>query len=49
MTTVLIVKNGGTLETSIREPPPYLPPCKSSSTGKLQGYKTSDGNKLNVI
>ncbi|KAK4590459.1 hypothetical protein RGQ29_020848 [Quercus rubra] len=49
MTTVFIVKNGDTLETSIREPPPYLPPCKSSSTGKLQGYKNSDGNKLNVI
>ncbi|KAL4653174.1 hypothetical protein ACB092_01G284000 [Castanea dentata] len=31
MVTVFIVKNGGTLETSIRDPPPYLPPCKSSS------------------
>ncbi|KAK7855704.1 hypothetical protein CFP56_026949 [Quercus suber] len=49
MTTVSIVKNGGTLETSIRESPPYQPPCKSSSTGKLQGYKNSDGNKLNTI
>ncbi|XP_075651705.1 putative laccase-9 [Castanea sativa] len=49
MVTVFIVKNGGTLETSIRDPPPYLPPCKSSSTGKLQGYENSDGNKLNVI
>lgn len=31
MTTVFIVKNGGTPETSIREPPPYMPPCKDSS------------------
>lgn len=31
MTTVFIVKNGGTPETSIREPPPYMPPCKDSA------------------
>ncbi|XP_062158926.1 laccase-15-like isoform X2 [Alnus glutinosa] len=30
MNTVFIVKNGGTTETSIRQPPVYMPSCKSS-------------------
>ncbi|XP_030952115.1 laccase-15-like [Quercus lobata] len=28
MNTVMIVKNGGTPETSIRPPPTYMPPCR---------------------
>jgi hypothetical protein len=28
MNTVFIVKNGGTTETSIRQPPVYMPSCK---------------------
>ncbi|KAB1200095.1 putative laccase-9 [Morella rubra] len=28
MASVIVVRNGGTTETSIREPPPYLPSCK---------------------
>ncbi|KAG7942865.1 hypothetical protein I3843_15G008300 [Carya illinoinensis] len=28
MNTVFIVKNGGTVETSIRQPPAYMPSCK---------------------
>ncbi|EEF35293.1 laccase-2 [Ricinus communis] len=30
MDTVIIVKNGGTNDTSIRSPPPYMPPCSMS-------------------
>lgn len=49
MDTVFIVKNGGTPETSIREPPPYMPPCKSSSVNKLQQFENLDGHKSNMI
>ncbi|KAM3729850.1 hypothetical protein ACB098_12G041900 [Castanea mollissima] len=49
MSSVFIVKNGGTPETSIREPPPYLPPCKDSFTSRLLQYENSDGNRLNKI
>ncbi|KAM3759982.1 hypothetical protein ACB098_01G160600 [Castanea mollissima] len=31
MNTVMIVKNGGTPETSIRPPPTYMPPCRPLS------------------
>ncbi|KAK7844864.1 laccase-14 [Quercus suber] len=45
MDTVFIVKNGGTRETSIREPPPYMPPCSSSAI-RLQRLDNS-GEKIN--
>ncbi|XP_030461528.2 putative laccase-9 [Syzygium oleosum] len=32
MDTVFIVKNGTTAETSIREPPVYMPPCETDSS-----------------
>uniref|UniRef100_A0A2N9EJB1 Laccase n=1 Tax=Fagus sylvatica TaxID=28930 RepID=A0A2N9EJB1_FAGSY len=44
MDTVFIVKNGGTPETSIREPPPYMPPC-TASTIRLQSFDNS--NQIN--
>ncbi|KAL4651684.1 hypothetical protein ACB092_01G178700 [Castanea dentata] len=45
MDTVFIVKNGGTPETSIREPPPNMPPCSSSAI-RLQRLDNS-GEKIN--
>jgi hypothetical protein len=41
MAAVFIVKNGGTAETSIRKPPPHLPPCKVPLRSWLQN---SDGS-----
>lgn len=43
MNTVLIVKDGGISETSIRKPPPYLPPPNDSPTiqdsaGEVDGF-----------
>ncbi|XP_037492949.1 putative laccase-9 [Jatropha curcas] len=35
MDTVIIVKNGGTPQTSLREPPAYMPSCDDSPTIKL--------------
>uniref|UniRef100_A0A7N2MGL1 Plastocyanin-like domain-containing protein n=1 Tax=Quercus lobata TaxID=97700 RepID=A0A7N2MGL1_QUELO len=49
MNSVFIVKNGGTKETSIREPLPYLPPCKDSFTSRLQQYENSAAYRLNKI
>ncbi|KAM4131208.1 hypothetical protein ACJW30_01G160500 [Castanea mollissima] len=45
MDTVFIVKNSGTPETSIREPPPNMPPCSSSAI-RLQRLDNS-GEKIN--
>ncbi|KAG7942869.1 hypothetical protein I3843_15G008600 [Carya illinoinensis] len=36
MNTVFIVKNGGTAETSIRQPPAYMPPCKVPLKSSLE-------------
>ncbi|KAJ9166864.1 hypothetical protein P3X46_021558 [Hevea brasiliensis] len=36
MDTVIIVKNGGTPETSLREPPAHMPPCHYSPTIELR-------------
>ncbi|XP_040998347.1 putative laccase-9 [Juglans microcarpa x Juglans regia] len=49
MNTVFIVRNGDTPETSIREPPPYLPPCTGSSPIQLLHFDNSNENKLNMI
>ena len=49
MNSVFIAKNGGTPETSIREPLPYLPPCKDSFTSTLQQYENSAAYRLNKI
>ncbi|XP_024178777.2 laccase-14 [Rosa chinensis] len=38
MNTVMIVKNGGTPETSIRRPPPYLPPCNGSPANVFEQF-----------
>ncbi|GKV09184.1 hypothetical protein SLEP1_g20724 [Rubroshorea leprosula] len=41
MNVVIIVKNGNTLETSMREPPPYMPHCDDSSRIRLwRNYDT---------
>ncbi|PKI62379.1 hypothetical protein CRG98_017185 [Punica granatum] len=32
MDTVLIVKNGGSASTSVRPPPPYMPPCDNATS-----------------
>ncbi|KAL3735431.1 hypothetical protein ACJRO7_024546 [Eucalyptus globulus] len=37
MDYVFIVKNGDTEETSMRPPPPYMPPCVASKKDKLFG------------
>nr|XP_011458458.1 PREDICTED: laccase-14-like isoform X2 [Fragaria vesca subsp. vesca]XP_011458459.1 PREDICTED: laccase-14-like isoform X2 [Fragaria vesca subsp. vesca] len=36
MSFVLIVKDGGEPKTSMREPPPYMPPCTDSPTIRLR-------------
>ncbi|KAB1200094.1 Laccase-21 [Morella rubra] len=46
MDTVFIVRNGGNPETSIREAPPNLPPCKGSSVISLQHSKNRHQNGL---
>lgn len=46
MDTVLIVKNGGTPETSMRPPPSYMPPCKASLVGFLRALNVSDETSL---
>ncbi|KAK9271851.1 hypothetical protein L1049_002216 [Liquidambar formosana] len=46
MSTVFIVKNGGTPETSIRDPPPNLPTC-SGFTTRIQ--RLGEVNKSNMI
>lgn len=46
MDTVLIVKNGGTAETSMRPPPSYMPPCKASLVGFLHALNVSDEKSL---
>ena len=38
MNTVIIVKDGGTPETSIRKPPAYLPPCNGSPAMMLEEF-----------
>ena len=42
MSAVFIIKNGDTAETSIREPPPYLPPCKVPLRSWLQNNDGSN-------
>ncbi|KAM3759949.1 hypothetical protein ACB098_01G158200 [Castanea mollissima] len=42
MSAVFIIKNGDTAETSIREPPPYLPPCKVPLQSWLQNNDGSN-------
>ncbi|KAL6134766.1 hypothetical protein ACLB2K_066994 [Fragaria x ananassa] len=51
MNTVIIVKDGGTPETSIRRPPAFLPPCNGSPAMMLEEFyhnhttrKTNDGH-----
>ncbi|XP_059631467.1 putative laccase-9 [Cornus florida] len=45
MSTVFIVKNGGTPETSIRDPPLNLPQCEVSFIDGLQEFYHSDGGE----
>ncbi|KAK9943697.1 hypothetical protein M0R45_009298 [Rubus argutus] len=45
MNTVMIVKDGGTPETSIREPPSYMPPCNYASKIKLRPFHHTVGRK----
>lgn len=49
MASVIVVRDGGTTETSIREPPPYLPSCKGSSAIRVQRLDDSDEDKLDTI
>jgi laccase len=42
MEAAFIVKNGGTAETSIRQPPAYLPPCRVRFRSWLQNTDGSD-------
>ncbi|KAL6209378.1 hypothetical protein ACLB2K_020320 [Fragaria x ananassa] len=45
MNTVMIVKDGGTPETSMRKPPAYMPPCSDSHTIRLQPFHHTSGRK----
>lgn len=38
MSTAMIVKNGGTPETSLRSPPPNMPPCQASFVTYLEPF-----------
>ncbi|KAA8537996.1 hypothetical protein F0562_027424 [Nyssa sinensis] len=44
MNTVLIVKNGGTLDTSIRDPPTSMPRCEVPIVTQLEEYDDSIEN-----
>ncbi|KAG6625912.1 putative laccase-9 [Carya illinoinensis] len=47
MNTVFIVKNGDTPETSIREPPTYMPSCEANSSPiRLLNFDHSNKNKF---
>ncbi|KAF3970966.1 hypothetical protein CMV_005394 [Castanea mollissima] len=45
MASVFIVKNGGTTETSIRKPPPHLPPCNVPLELRVQNNDGPDGKE----
>ncbi|XP_050269251.1 laccase-14-like isoform X1 [Quercus robur] len=47
MSSVFIVKNGDTTETSIRKPPPQLPQCESSFRLRLENIDGLDQGKEN--
>ncbi|KAM3695670.1 hypothetical protein ACB098_07G151000 [Castanea mollissima] len=49
MAAIFIVKNGGTAETSIRKPPPHLPPCNVPLKSRVQNNDGSDGNENQTI
>ncbi|XP_050268549.1 putative laccase-9 isoform X3 [Quercus robur] len=49
MAAVFIVKNGGTAETSIRKPPPHLPPCNVPLESRVQNNDGSDGKENQTI
>ncbi|KAA8538002.1 hypothetical protein F0562_027418 [Nyssa sinensis] len=51
MSTIFIVKNGGSPETSVREPPANMPRCEVSFTNRIQEFKDSSGeeNKLKTF
>lgn len=42
MNSVFIVKNGGTEDTSIRDPPSYMPSCYPDSKLRLEEFSNSD-------
>ena len=47
MSSVFIVKNGDTTETSIRKPPPQLPQCEASFRLRLENIDGLDQGKEN--
>ncbi|XP_075663926.1 laccase-14-like [Castanea sativa] len=49
MAAVFIVKNGGTTETSIRKPPPHLPPCNVPLESRVQNNDGPDGKEYQTI
>ena len=49
MAAVFIVNNGGTAETSIRKPPPHLPPCNVPLESRVQNNDGSDGKENQTI
>ncbi|XP_062023326.1 putative laccase-9 [Rosa rugosa] len=46
MDTAFIVKNGGTVQTSMREPPAYMPPCNAQLDSHI---KTDSTEGVNII
>ncbi|OWM75202.1 hypothetical protein CDL15_Pgr023723 [Punica granatum] len=42
MDTVMIVRDGGTPETSLRSPPPYMPKCKVPFSHWIRNFDDSD-------
>lgn len=45
MDTAFVVKNGGTAETSIRQPPTYMPPCTVPLNSRVHNYDAFVENK----
>ncbi|KAK9906252.1 hypothetical protein M0R45_002679 [Rubus argutus] len=46
MEAAFVVKNGGTTETSIRQPPAYMPPCMVPLDSGIQNFHESIGKKM---
>ncbi|KAL6211355.1 hypothetical protein ACLB2K_016582 [Fragaria x ananassa] len=46
MNTAFIVKDGGTVETSMRQPPTYMPPCNVQFNSRIKINSTEGVNKI---
>ncbi|KAA8522552.1 hypothetical protein F0562_013087 [Nyssa sinensis] len=49
MKTAFIVKGGGTPETSILDPPPYMPRCEKSFVNYIQEFDDHSGENKNKL